>query len=110
MKKQDWIIIGSVLILAAGILVGRSLIGKTGNTVVVTLNGTVLIEQKLAEDATFPIQSEDGYNLLQIADGRVKILEADCRDQICVKHMTISKRGESIVCLPHQLVIEIVER
>lgn len=110
MKKQDWIIIGSVLILAAAILLGRSLTGSSGNMAVVTLNGTVIIEQTLSEDVVLPIQSEEGYNLLQIADGRAAIIEADCRDQICVKHTAVSKQGESIVCLPHQLVVEIVER
>ena len=33
--------------------------------------------------------------------------EADCPDQICVRHKAISKSGESIVCLPHKVVVEI---
>jgi len=35
------------------------------------------------------------------------MLEADCRDGICVDHTPISLNGETIICLPHRLVIEI---
>jgi hypothetical protein len=32
---------------------------------------------------------------------------ADCRDQICVHHIPISGSGESIICLPHKLVVTV---
>ena len=40
--------------------------------------------------------------------GQVWITEADCRDQICVEHRPVSKAGETVVCLPNELVIKIV--
>lgn len=48
------------------------------------------------------------YNLISVADGTVIMEAADCRDQICVHHKPISSKGESIICLPHRLVVEIV--
>lgn len=48
------------------------------------------------------------YNLLCISDGKVRMESADCKDQICVHHKPISGIRESIICLPHKLVIEIV--
>ena len=38
----------------------------------------------------------------------VHIEEADCPDHDCVEVGTISKVGQSIICAPHYLVIEIV--
>ena len=35
------------------------------------------------------------------------IKNADCRDGICVSRGKINKVGESIVCLPHKLIVEI---
>ena len=32
---------------------------------------------------------------------------ADCPDQICVSHRKISRDGESIICLPNQVVVTI---
>lgn len=49
------------------------------------------------------------YNLVTISGGRVWMEEADCRDQLCVHHIPISTGGESIICLPNRLVVEIVD-
>jgi hypothetical protein len=46
---------------------------------------------------------------LVIKDGKAFIQNADCPDKICAEHKPISKTGETIVCLPHKLVIEITE-
>ena len=56
---------------------------------------------------TIPIETEFGYNLMEIGDGKVRVIEADCPDQLDVKQGYISKTGEIIVCLPNRLVIEI---
>lgn len=87
--------------------IGVSFVYPNGEKAVVTLDGTVILEQPLQEDCNMPIRSENGENVLRIENGKVRITEADCRDQICVNHKEISKAGESIVCLPHGLVVEI---
>lgn len=56
---------------------------------------------------TIPIESEYGYNLIEIGDEKVRVIEADCPDQLDVKQGYISRVGEVIVCLPNRLVIEI---
>lgn len=54
-----------------------------------------------------PINTEFGYNLIEIGDGKVRVVEADCPDQLDVKQGYIERPGEVIVCLPNKLVIEI---
>ena len=56
-------------------------------------------EPKLAEGTS--------YNLISVSDGTVVMEAADCRDRICVHHKSISSTGESIICLPHRLVVEV---
>lgn len=46
-------------------------------------------------------------NLLVIKDGQAFISEADCPDKICVAHKPVRKKGETIICLPHKLVVEV---
>lgn len=46
-------------------------------------------------------------NLIEIDGDKIRIKEADCDDQICVRRGWASKNGETIVCLPHKLVIEV---
>lgn len=48
------------------------------------------------------------YNLISVTGGTVIMESADCRDQICVRHKPVSSKGESVICLPHRLVVEIV--
>lgn len=62
----------------------------------------------LEEDLTMVIScEEEHYNLLLIEGGKVSVSDADCPDQLCVKQRSISKNGESIICLPHKLVLQI---
>ena len=35
------------------------------------------------------------------------MMQSSCPDLICVRHKAVSETGETIVCLPHKLVIEI---
>ena len=59
---------------------------------------------------TYRYEDEDGdYNLIEVADGRIRIAEANCGDQICVRRGWAAKDKETIVCLPHKLVIEIFD-
>lgn len=56
---------------------------------------------------TIPIETKYGYNLIEIGDEKVRVIEADCPDKIDVKQGYISNIGETIVCLPNRLIIEI---
>ena len=42
-----------------------------------------------------------------IRDGYASVEYADCPDGICAAHKPISRSGESIVCLPHKVVITV---
>ncbi len=66
-----------------------------------------IIFDKKVVGKTIPIETEFGYNLIEIGDGKVRVIEASCPDQLDVKQGYISKTGELIVCLPNRLVIEI---
>ena len=59
------------------------------------------------DESTVTIETENGTNEIEIKDGKVSMVYADCRDQICVNHVPINKEHESIICLPHKVVVEI---
>ncbi len=66
----------------------------------------ILFDSKLI-GTTIPVKTQYGYNLIEIGDEKVRVIEADCPDKIDVKQGYISKIGETIVCLPNKMVIEI---
>lgn len=53
--------------------------------------------------------AEAGTNTVSIHGGEVDVIESNCHNQVCADHDPISSAGEQIVCLPHGVVIEIVE-
>ena len=73
-----------------------------------TVDGTVFGEYPLDRDDVIDIETGEGTNTLTIVDGQADMTEADCPDKICVDHIAISRAGESIVCLPHRIVVEII--
>lgn len=80
------------------------LAGKEAQEAVVTVDGEVYGTYSLAKDQTIEIQ--DG-NRLRIQNGQAKMEWADCPDQLCVHQKAISRTGESIICLPNQVVVSV---
>lgn len=48
-----------------------------------------------------------GRCYLVIDDGAAYMESADCPNQICVHHNPVSHKGETIVCLPNRIIVEI---
>lgn len=105
-KKNDMILIGIVLCVAfLGCFFYMKQAKKVPEEVLVSVDGVMRGSYRLSEDMEVEI---NGTNILVIKNGKVKMKEADCPDQICVHHKAISKNKESIVCLPNKVVVEIV--
>ena len=108
MKKADFIIIATVLIIAGALFAVLYGFASSGDYVTVSVGGTVTQTLPLSEDTEQVIRTEHGNNTLVIRDGKAYITDADCPDKICEKHPKIYRNGESIICLPHQLVISVI--
>ena len=111
MNRRDLILVAALLLLAGGVRLGIYLYGyfTSGAFAEVSIDGEVLQTYPIDTDREVMLETDDGhYNLLSIKDGKADITEADCRDGICVHHPPVSKPGETIVCLPHKLVVTIV--
>lgn len=103
MKKGDIIIIVLVAIMIiASVCLVFALSGQ-GNTVTVKQNNKIVYSEKLSKDFTVTLDT----NTVIIKDGTVYVSHATCKNQICVNSGKISKKGESIVCLPNKVIVEI---
>ena len=110
MKKGDILLICIVLCLGIGGLLFINIMkDQPGGTLTVTIDGKIYGEYDLNEDQEVVLQTDSFYNRFKIEDGKVTMIEADCPDQYCVKHAAIDKVDETIICLPHKVVLEITE-
>lgn len=62
------------------------------------------IDLTAAQDQIIRIDYNDSYNLVEIKDGRIRVKEAGCKDNTCVKMSWLSSSAP-VVCLPNHLVI-----
>ncbi len=107
--KNDIILVVVILLVAtAGIFLLNNF--KTdGAFAVVKIDGVETGRYPLSENTEQVIKTAgNGKNTLVIKDGKAFIKDANCPDKICEGHNKISYTGETIVCLPHKVVIEIV--
>lgn len=70
-----------------------------------------LTENKEAYEFTIEYSSdtESGYNTILVDNGKIGISDADCPDKTCQHMGMISSTHFPITCLPHKLVIQIVD-
>ncbi len=57
---------------------------------------------------TIDIKTEFGYNKLKIENNGVRVIEDDSPKKLDIKQGLISDVGESIICMPNRLVVEII--
>lgn len=60
------------------------------------------------ESETLTLGEPGSQNIIQISPKGIGVIEADCRDQICVKQGIRAHGPEPIVCLPHKLSIRFI--
>lgn len=114
MKKWDVIIIVALIIISfipEGVMFISNI--NKHNTLYVEVYSEGKLYKKLplnkdSVDTSITIDNELGENIIEINNEQVKITDADCHDKICVKAHAISKPGESVICLPHKLVVRII--
>lgn len=109
MKKKDLILICSVLVLAAAFWLVPRAVGLLGNSkeqkLRITVSGEEYGTYSLEKDQVIKVGDT---NVCEIKDKKVSMISADCPDQLCIHQRTIQLQGETIVCLPNKVVLEIM--
>lgn len=109
MKKFDFYILLVVLVITGGLFFMFNSKSSNNPEVVISVKGQEYARVSMdGKEHVFEIQTELGYNKVIVDEHGVHIEEADCPDHDCVTVGTLNKVGQSIICAPHYVVIEIV--
>lgn len=111
-STKFWLIlIGALLLLSAA---ASAIVWYGGQeerqTALVYQDGVCIrsIDLSLVEEPySFMVEWEDGYNVVEVERGRIRVSEADCPDRICVHRGWVWDSTAPIACLPHRLVIQL---
>lgn len=107
MKRRDFL-----LILGIGIAVVVSylvfVVAKPkAQIAIVRMDGQILTKMPLDKDAQYAIDLGEKHNLVTIQSGEVFMQEASCPDKVCINQGKKSRSGQSIVCLPNKVLVEL---
>ena len=109
-SRNDVLFIAVLLLIVALAGAAFFFLRGEGDSVTVSVDGKHYGTYPLHTDLTLSIRTGEGgdqENLLVIRDGKALVESATCPDGICAAHKPISREGESIVCLPHRVVITV---
>lgn len=102
MKIRDIIIV--VAVLCVSVLLGFVPISCGGEGDVFTVNDAGKItEYPLSADRTVVLE----HATVVVEGGTVRVEKSDCKDKVCENFGSISKAGESIICIPNRLYITV---
>lgn len=104
-KNDILLMVGILAAAILGIAVNFMTPAEKNGYVTIIIDGQIDRVCALNEDQTFEINH--GTNQVRISNGSVRMTESDCPDQICVHHKSIAKKGESIICLPNKILLQI---
>lgn len=110
-KKMDLVII-VILIIFSFIphFIYSNVVSKNNKNLYATISqwqSTTTIDLPLAFEKRLSISTDHGNNTIVINGNEIKIVDADCKDELCIKQGSISKIGKTLICLPNELIIEI---
>jgi hypothetical protein len=105
----DVIVIALILFLSTAVILhdklGINLPSAGAAEAAVFQDGKLFQRLKLDKDQEVVLFN--GKMLLELKDGRLRVKESDCPRRICLHTGWIQHPGETIVCVPNKMVIEI---
>lgn len=111
-RKADVILL-CVFLLAAALLFARPFLMQSRNAnasdkeVNIRQDGKVVGTYPLNRNQEIKLDSSGRHNIVKIQNGAVSMEESSCKNQVCVDQGKISSVGQSIICLPNRVVVEI---
>jgi len=113
-KKQKYFIRNDIFIFIILAVLILALTGsvflikqKKGNEAYIYSDGELIKIMPLDNNDVYLYEYKGHYNKIVVDSGYVFVEDSDCDDKVCVYMGKINKIGDSIICLPHKLVIKI---
>ena len=106
-KKFDVLIVTLAVILSVAVFIVFS--SQRGTVVNISVSGELYGTYSLFKNSVIEVETIKGNIAVAIENSKVTVLESDCKDGECKKQTNISRRGQSIICLPLETVVTIGE-
>ena len=108
MKIKIRYLVFALLAVLAAFIVCFTLFGESnGKKTAYVYSGGVLIHRINLDNTEkeLRIETESGYNIISVADGKIGVIEADCPDKTCIKTGFTDSSFIPVICMPNRLEI-----
>lgn len=113
-QKRDFIIIGIILALAAGIFAFYALTKSMGNTVKITIGLTtqdqIVETYSLDKNQIIEFESQGIPVQLEIKNGKIRFIHSQCPDHNCETFGWLQNEGDWAACIPASVVIHVNQK
>lgn len=106
MKKRDFLLIISTILISAVLFFVRESFIETGETVLIYVDNKLYKTVSLSESCEIDV----GTNTIVIENGYAYMKNATCPDKICVNTGKINDNSRDIICLPNKVMVKITKK
>ena len=105
-RKSDFLIL--IVLFLTSILLCLIPYRNRGTRAQIILDQKIIAEIPLSQpEEAFTLTAAPEYQFT-VSDGKISIIAAPCRNQLCVHSGAAGSVGQRIICLPNRLMIVIV--
>ncbi len=115
MKKSKRVKLGDLIIILILLVISiipfyflLSPMRESNNIIaVIKVDNKQVKKLSLNHDIVWKYQHGNKLNVVKVKNHKIRMIDANCKDQICVKDGWKSKIGDTIICLPHKFLVEL---
>ncbi len=107
---KELIITAVIVLIGITAFIVFESVKQNGKTAVISVDGKIIQQINLedTENKTFALEEFENITF-EVKNGKIRVVSSDCPDKICKNTGFISKSGESIICMPNKMIVEIKE-
>jgi len=107
LTRSDKILIFGLLTFACFLFIRPFFASSEVNEVLIKVGDGAVQKLSLRIDRKIAFEGEKGRVVVQVKDGKVRIVESSCFQKICVNTGWIDKASQNIICLPNRVLVTI---
>lgn len=110
MNRKDFLVFSIIFSIIFIAYLFSRVNNSRGEIVLIQVNGRDFLHLSVNQNRIIKVSGPLGISIIEIEDGKVRMLSSPCPDKLCIKEGYINKPGQLIVCVPNKIVIKIEGR
>jgi hypothetical protein len=107
-RRFAWLDVMIILTVVGGLCFSiAALPRQEGATVNIFREGRLIARYPLSKNRDVTIDGAVGKLVLRIANGSARVVEASCKEKICISVGAIRRPSQEIVCVPNRVMITV---